>query len=320
MCSCALLLLCTLLLPVCLLSFHPKSPPRPPPAPGLWRGDNGHVWTKGWGERFNSFWCCYGTAIESFSKLADSIYFHSPPPAHASEESSHKKPSFWARLAVKWAEVASHSHTSGPSSSAVPELYVNQLVSSTLRWHQLGLTLTQRAELYSTTDNVARVTLGVAFNPPPSRVQQLQWAHSSGGGKGRNASFVLQWRVPSWTDVQRMQVTLNGREIDVAALQAAGAAGGGGPDVATGRPGFNPPKFGQGAAFVPLASEFPDGSVGECLVARGRHLHCLYMVCPDIVFIWYALNGKGQALRHCWSMTHHFLSLTSSLVLHPLQA
>ncbi|EPS73247.1 hypothetical protein M569_01505, partial [Genlisea aurea] len=29
----------------------------------------------GWGTQFNSFWCCYGTGIESFSKLGDSIYF-----------------------------------------------------------------------------------------------------------------------------------------------------------------------------------------------------------------------------------------------------
>ncbi|KAK6164192.1 hypothetical protein DH2020_001056 [Rehmannia glutinosa] len=29
----------------------------------------------GWGTKFNSFWCCYGTGIESFSKLGDSIYF-----------------------------------------------------------------------------------------------------------------------------------------------------------------------------------------------------------------------------------------------------
>ncbi|KAI3826523.1 hypothetical protein L1987_00571 [Smallanthus sonchifolius] len=28
-----------------------------------------------WGTKFNSFWCCYGTGIESFSKLGDSIYF-----------------------------------------------------------------------------------------------------------------------------------------------------------------------------------------------------------------------------------------------------
>ncbi|GAV79107.1 DUF1680 domain-containing protein [Cephalotus follicularis] len=29
----------------------------------------------GWGTKFDSFWCCYGTGIESFSKLGDSIYY-----------------------------------------------------------------------------------------------------------------------------------------------------------------------------------------------------------------------------------------------------
>ncbi|XP_059665212.1 uncharacterized protein LOC132311344 [Cornus florida] len=29
----------------------------------------------GWGTKFDSFWCCYGTGVESFSKLGDSIYF-----------------------------------------------------------------------------------------------------------------------------------------------------------------------------------------------------------------------------------------------------
>ncbi|KAE9620458.1 hypothetical protein Lal_00019359 [Lupinus albus] len=31
--------------------------------------------THSWGTPFDSFWCCYGTGIESFSKLGDSIYF-----------------------------------------------------------------------------------------------------------------------------------------------------------------------------------------------------------------------------------------------------
>lgn len=31
---------------------------------------------KVWGTPHDSFWCCYGTGIESFAKLADSIYFH----------------------------------------------------------------------------------------------------------------------------------------------------------------------------------------------------------------------------------------------------
>ncbi len=24
---------------------------------------------------FDSFWCCYGTAVESFAKLADGVFF-----------------------------------------------------------------------------------------------------------------------------------------------------------------------------------------------------------------------------------------------------
>lgn len=32
--------------------------------------------TKQWGTPNDSFWCCYGTGVESFAKLQDSIYFH----------------------------------------------------------------------------------------------------------------------------------------------------------------------------------------------------------------------------------------------------
>ena len=32
----------------------------------------------GWGFRWSSLWCCYGTAVESFAKLADSIFFRQP--------------------------------------------------------------------------------------------------------------------------------------------------------------------------------------------------------------------------------------------------
>lgn len=33
---------------------------------------------KQWGTPYGSFWCCYGTGIESFAKLGDSLYFHGP--------------------------------------------------------------------------------------------------------------------------------------------------------------------------------------------------------------------------------------------------
>ena len=32
--------------------------------------------TKQWGSPNDSFWCCYGTGVESFAKLQDSVYFH----------------------------------------------------------------------------------------------------------------------------------------------------------------------------------------------------------------------------------------------------
>ena len=31
---------------------------------------------KNWGTPNDSFWCCYGTGVESFAKLGDSVYFH----------------------------------------------------------------------------------------------------------------------------------------------------------------------------------------------------------------------------------------------------
>lgn len=42
---------------------------------GQSKGDNYHKWSY----PFHAFWCCVGTAIESFAKLADSIYFHADP-------------------------------------------------------------------------------------------------------------------------------------------------------------------------------------------------------------------------------------------------
>eukprot|EP00475_Leptophrys_vorax_P027331 TRINITY_DN3897_c0_g2_i1.p1 TRINITY_DN3897_c0_g2~~TRINITY_DN3897_c0_g2_i1.p1 ORF type:complete len:799 (-),score=203.23 TRINITY_DN3897_c0_g2_i1:161-2557(-) len=42
----------------------------------LGAGSNKGVSPHGWGTPFDSFWCCYGTGVESMSKLADSIYFN----------------------------------------------------------------------------------------------------------------------------------------------------------------------------------------------------------------------------------------------------
>jgi DUF1680 family protein len=64
-------------------------------------------WGQGWGNANASFWCCYGTAIESFGKLGDSLYFHE-------------------------------------DSAGAEQLWIVQYVSSVVRWRAAGLNVTQR--------------------------------------------------------------------------------------------------------------------------------------------------------------------------------
>ncbi|XP_022754274.1 uncharacterized protein LOC111302749 isoform X2 [Durio zibethinus] len=74
-----------------------------------------------WGTPFDSFWCCYGTGIESFSKLGDSIYFE--------EEGS------------------------------IPSLYIIQYISSTLDWKSGKIVLKQNVDPVVSWDPYLRVTL-----------------------------------------------------------------------------------------------------------------------------------------------------------------
>ncbi|KAH0888128.1 hypothetical protein HID58_050557, partial [Brassica napus] len=86
----------------------------------LGRGVSKAVTYHGWGTPYDSFWCCYGTGIESFSKLGDSIYFQED----------------------------------GES----PALYVIQYISSSLDWKSTGLTLSQRVKPVVSSDPYMRVT------------------------------------------------------------------------------------------------------------------------------------------------------------------
>ncbi|XP_073050153.1 LOW QUALITY PROTEIN: uncharacterized protein [Primulina eburnea] len=77
----------------------------------------------GWGTKYDSFWCCYGTGIESFSKLGDSIYFE--------EEGD------------------------------VPALYIIQYITSTLNWRSGHISLSQEVETIVSWDQRLRVGLTV---------------------------------------------------------------------------------------------------------------------------------------------------------------
>lgn len=89
---------------------HPSG--LPPKNPGGWGGPN------------DTFWCCYGTGIESFSKLGDTIYFL--------EEGE------------------------------VPGLYIAQHIPSTFDWKAAGLTVVQQAKPLLSTDPYFEVTISIS--------------------------------------------------------------------------------------------------------------------------------------------------------------
>lgn len=113
----------------------------------------------GWGTKFNSFWCCYGTGIESFSKLGDSIYFE--------EE--------------------------GKDTA----LYIIQYISSSLDWKSGQIFLSQRVEPVVSWDNRLQVSVIISPKNDAERTSTLKlrippWTYSSGAKatlNGQDLSF-----------------------------------------------------------------------------------------------------------------------------------
>ncbi|KAF5175774.1 proline-tRNA ligase [Thalictrum thalictroides] len=105
----------------------------------------------GWGTKFDSFWCCYGTGIESFSKLGDSIYF---------EKDGN-------------------------------QLYIIQFISSSFDWKSGGLVVNQKVEPVSSSDRVLRVTLKFSANKGTDKSSTLNlripfWTDSTGANAKLN--------------------------------------------------------------------------------------------------------------------------------------
>ncbi|XP_077214745.1 uncharacterized protein LOC143849566 [Tasmannia lanceolata] len=105
-----------------------------------------------WGTQFNSFWCCYGTGIESFSKLGDSIYF---------EEGN------------------------------IPGLYVIQFISSSLNWKSGKIMINQNVEPVVSWDPYLRVSLEFSANEGEGQQSTLNlrippWTSSSGAKAALN--------------------------------------------------------------------------------------------------------------------------------------
>ncbi|CAH9083046.1 unnamed protein product [Cuscuta epithymum] len=100
----------------------------------------------GWGTKFDSFWCCYGTGIESFSKLGDSIYFE--------------------------------------EQGKVPGLYIIQYIPSSIDWKSGHIMLNQIIDPVSSQDNRLRVTITVTMQQSSSLPSTLNlriptWTYAS---------------------------------------------------------------------------------------------------------------------------------------------
>ncbi|CAA2954329.1 uncharacterized protein LOC105163554 [Olea europaea subsp. europaea] len=112
----------------------------------------------GWGTKYDSFWCCYGTGIESFSKLGDSIYFE--------------------------------------KEGNTPALYIIQYVSSSLDWKMGHISLNQEVEPVVSWDQRLQVTVTISskeqienaastlnFRIPP-------WTYSNGAKASLNGQDI----------------------------------------------------------------------------------------------------------------------------------
>lgn len=122
-----------------------------------------------WGTKNDSFWCCYGTGIESFSKLGDSIYF---------EEGGH-----------------------------VPGLYVIQYIASTLNWESGKISLTQKVKDIVSWDQHLQVTLTV-LTAEGSWTSTLNlrvpsWTYSSGASSSLNGEKLALPNPGSFLSVTR---------------------------------------------------------------------------------------------------------------------
>ncbi|KAM7502596.1 hypothetical protein LguiB_001500 [Lonicera macranthoides] len=113
----------------------------------------------GWGTKNESFWCCYGTGIESFSKLGDSIYFE--------------------------------------EKGEIPVLYIIQYISSTIDWKAGNISLIQKVEPLVSWDNLLRVSISISSNEKGDSVQPSNltlripfWTHSEGAKASLNGQYL----------------------------------------------------------------------------------------------------------------------------------
>lgn len=137
-------------------------------------------WGEGWGSANASFWCCYGTAVESFGKLGDSLYFHDDT---AGEEQ---------------------------------QLWIVQYVSSVVRWRSAGVNVTQAVSYSFAPDSVSlvsKITVGELPGGSSSASSVAAVAGAAGATANDAATTTINLRIPGWAAVATSTVELNGQPL-----------------------------------------------------------------------------------------------------------
>ncbi|XP_022958080.1 uncharacterized protein LOC111459415 [Cucurbita moschata] len=135
----------------------------------------------GWGTPFETFWCCYGTGIESFSKLGDSIYFE--------------------------------------EGAQTPTLYVIQYISSSLNWKSGNVLLNQVVDPVHSDDPNLRMTM--TFSPKESvqsstiNLRIPSWTSASGAqvllngqSVGKITNGIFQPVTNKWSSKDKLSIVL----------------------------------------------------------------------------------------------------------------
>ena len=187
---------------------------------GIPNAPQGHHWS----DAEHHFWCCQGSGVESFARLADSIFWRYDPTAAAGTAAN-----LAANVAANADASSSAASASIPTpSSASRQLFVLQLVSARLNWREQGCTVELRAEPPGTTHagQPLRCQLRVACRPASERPV---------AATARASPLTLWLRVPRWAKrpearaegaLRTLQPPVAGRLMPLRFSPAAGAAAG----------------------------------------------------------------------------------------------
>ena len=147
---------------------------------------------KPWGSSDRGFPCCWGTLSEQLSKMADSIYFQSPP-----------------------------TPGSGPGSGAPPAIYVNLFVSSTVAFAAGGVSIVQESKWPVSPNGTTTLTIAPllptsapnAFPTPLVEAPAASAARDASSASAGATRFTIHLRVPIWATLGPNSVRINGKPV-----------------------------------------------------------------------------------------------------------